>query len=158
MNVARVLTLLFWLVLVPGALAEGSRSSIIPEGDIALSNLRIGDSRETVDTHLGRPVAESVPEYAVFCEAEVSIRYETAEASFCDGHLVNLSTGEPRHATPRGLRVGMSLAEAHKMYGTPEKLNAENLFAYRNQNGDLSLIIRVEGDLVVELELWCDYT
>jgi Txe/YoeB family toxin of Txe-Axe toxin-antitoxin module len=127
---------------------------------VTIAGLHIGDPREAVTSRLGKPTRETKPEFEVFCSSEADVWYETAEVSFCDDKLVNLLTNSAQYETAAGIRVGMSVSDALKIYGPPEKLASddEELLAYRTTDREQALILHVREGKIVALELWCDFT
>lgn len=107
----KLLSILF-LLLPPLAFA---REGTVPEGEISLGGVAIGDSSSAVIARLGQPRRKvKAPDFL-----DLHYDYPNLRVSFSDGIVTGLYSDKPAGCTPMHLCPGDSLDRMRSLYGPP---------------------------------------
>jgi hypothetical protein len=137
------------LLLAPGV-AFGA-DGMVPESEISLGGVTIGESSERVTTKLGAPLRKV--DTGEFIEYE----YPHVRVSFGENEVAGLYTDDPQGCTPMRLCPGDRLDEMRSMYGAPIVATRETgrFFEYYAADFTCWLKISAQGDRIASIAVAC---
>ena len=118
--------LAIWLTIFMAA--SGTQHRQIPQAELSLAGVELGDTEAQVIDKLGVPTSRV--EEADFLH--LHLNYVTVKVSFAFEEVAGLFSDNPKGCTPSGLCPGDSLKRMRAVYGAPEISERETgtLFEY----------------------------
>ena len=139
------------LLTLPSLAVAGEGT--VPEREIALGGVTIGESPGTVTSALGEPTRKI--EASDFLD--LHYYYPHVVVSFSDGVVAGLYSEKPNGCTPKHLCPGDSLDKMRSLYGSPLVANRETgrFYEYYPPDGTCWLQIPAKGKKVVSITVAC---
>lgn len=135
------------------ALAEqspASRSQDLPEQELRLGGLSIGDEGKTVIREFGQPSQVSSSFYSQLDYPGFTVLLE-------EGTVIGLTSTSDQYCTPAGVCPGMDSEQVRERYGEPTVSDREDgrFMEYYTENSSCWLKIAVDGELVESVGVVC---
>ncbi|MBX3712289.1 MAG: hypothetical protein KF800_10045 [Lysobacter sp.] len=144
-------TMGFALLLVP-VMAFADQGAV-PETELSLGGVAIGDSTEAVVARLGQPKRKGPAQDFI----DLHYEYPHMRVSFNGGIVAGLHAGKAGACTPKGLCPGDRMDRMRALYGAPIVSDRETGRYYEYTGGDAAcwLQIRSRGKRVASIDVAC---
>lgn len=142
---------LLLLLLVPTMAMAGDGS--IPDGELSLGGVAVGQPLDAVVAKLGEPLRQE--ELADFIDLEYY--YPQVRVSFNTGIVAGLRSDDSKACTPMGLCPGDGFDRMKTLYGAPKVSDRENgrFYAYYGSDGACWLEIPATAKKIASLSVVC---